>query len=241
MNIINLHCYTANGSLESIIRNEQLINLKHPWVSVIDPYMFNVVDFLRDCDRSGKIPVIGLDSYVAFGKVDQLKISYGQIFGRYSLIAYNSIGYYNLVRLMTFGYISGLYSKPRIDFDVLSIYNEGILCLINSAHSTISYHLNNQQNNLAIQEILLLKEIFGDKSEIIASIPKDVSRDNQVTGDDIVAYLKRRPGTADDISLSLGAEKKSVEEILFNLERDKTVVNNIFSGKSFWEYSGNTH
>ena len=163
MNIINLHCYTANGSLESIIRNEQLINLKHPWVSVIDPYMFNVVDFLRDCDRSGKIPVIGLDSYVAFGKVDQLKISYGQIFGRYSLIAYNSIGYYNLVRLMTFGYISGLYSKPRIDFDVLSIYNEGILCLINSAHSTISYHLNNQQNNLAIQEILLLKEIFGDR------------------------------------------------------------------------------
>ena len=84
------------------------------------------------------------------------------------------------------------------------------------------------------------REIFGGKSEIIASFPQNASSCTTITPDDVSSYLKRRPGTLEDISSSLSASVDEVEKILLYLEKTGLIFSNTFSGKKFWEHSDNT-
>ena len=60
------------------------------------------------------------------------------------LLAKNSTGYKNLVKLTSLGYIEGLYYKPRIDKTVLQEHSEGLIattcCLASEVNQTILRH-----------------------------------------------------------------------------------------------------
>ena len=45
------------------------------------------------------------------------------------LIAKNNVGYKNLVKLNSIGFVDGYYYKPRIDFKTLREHSEGLICL----------------------------------------------------------------------------------------------------------------
>lgn len=42
-------------------------------------------------------------------------------------IAYNDIGYSNLVKLSSWGWLKGYYAKPRVNYDQIKLYKEGII------------------------------------------------------------------------------------------------------------------
>ena len=43
------------------------------------------------------------------------------------LLAKNKTGYNNLVKLISLGWIEGMYYKPRIDMELLREYHEGLI------------------------------------------------------------------------------------------------------------------
>ncbi|MFO7769491.1 MAG: PHP domain-containing protein, partial [bacterium] len=43
------------------------------------------------------------------------------------LLAKNNTGYKNLIKLVSIAHIEGFYYKPRIDWEVLSKYKEGLI------------------------------------------------------------------------------------------------------------------
>ena len=45
------------------------------------------------------------------------------------LLAKDNEGYKNLMRLCSIGFVEGYYYKPRIDYDTLRKYAEGLVCL----------------------------------------------------------------------------------------------------------------
>ena len=45
------------------------------------------------------------------------------------LLAKNLIGYQNLLKIITNAHLEGFYYKPRIDFEILEKYHEGIIAL----------------------------------------------------------------------------------------------------------------
>ena len=45
------------------------------------------------------------------------------------LLAENQKGYQNLVHLVSLGWLEGYYYKPRIDYDTLAQYSEGLIGL----------------------------------------------------------------------------------------------------------------
>lgn len=50
-------------------------------------------------------------------------------------IAYNDVGYTNLIRLTTWGYLNGFYAKPRVNYEQLLKHKEGLIftsCCYNS-------------------------------------------------------------------------------------------------------------
>lgn len=53
-------------------------------------------------------------------------------------IAYNNVGYSNLVRLTSWGWIHGYYRRPRINHEVLQKYKEGIIFTTGCGNSEIA-------------------------------------------------------------------------------------------------------
>ena len=45
------------------------------------------------------------------------------------LLAENNEGYANLCKIVSKGFVEGFYYKPRVDYEVLEKYHEGIICL----------------------------------------------------------------------------------------------------------------
>lgn len=81
-----------------------------------------------------------------------------------------------------------------------------------------------------------IRQYFGDRAEIIATFKGVTVEGKPITRDDVAEYLKRRPGTTDDIAVSLGADRAETERHLKSLERDGLIRLNELFGKKFWEY-----
>ncbi len=92
--------------------------------------MFGAFEFVKEAEAAEIKPIVGCEFYLV---ADRHKKSFvgGEKDKRYHqlLLAKNKIGYQNLSKLCSLGYIEGLYSKyPRIDKELLLQYHEGLIC-----------------------------------------------------------------------------------------------------------------
>ncbi len=89
--------------------------------------MYGVVDFYKYAKEIGIHPVIGCEVYVApQGMADR---SSAQRYHHLVLLAENNTGYRNLCKLVSEGFKTGFYYRPRIDFELLCRYREGLIVL----------------------------------------------------------------------------------------------------------------
>ncbi|MDP2982519.1 MAG: radical SAM protein [Candidatus Latescibacter sp.] len=83
-----------------------------------------------------------------------------------------------------------------------------------------------------------IRKFFGEKAEVIASFTKEKSAETGKTQEDILEYIKRRPGSAEDLSAALGIEKEEVEKMLEELKARGEVREVEHWGKKWWEWTG---
>ena len=82
-----------------------------------------------------------------------------------------------------------------------------------------------------------IRDFFGAKAEIIASFDK-ISRSRDFQGiEGVRAYLKRRPGSSDDISAALGIAQSETEKYLRQLYNNGDIKRSEFSDGQFWEFT----
>lgn len=93
--------------------------------------MFGCFSFVKEAKANGIKPILGCEFYLVADRHKQSFLkSGGQKDERYHqlLLAKNQIGYENLSKLCSLGYIEGLYGKfPRIDKELLLKYHEGLI------------------------------------------------------------------------------------------------------------------
>ena len=107
-------------------------------------------------------PIIGCETYVA--RRGRLSKDGQDDRSGYHLVllAKNKIGYQNLCKLVSLGYIEGMYYRPRIDHEILEKYSEGLIassaCLGGEIHKKV------ESGNLeeAEKSVLWYKRVFGD-------------------------------------------------------------------------------
>ena len=128
--------------------------------------LFSLIPFYKQARKAGVKPILGCEVYVAAGKHDEKTYNLGNNkWGYYHLvlIAQNNIGYRNLMKLTTIGYLNGFYYKPRIDKDLLKKYNEGLIatsaCLAGEVTSFAVRGDYESAKNAALEHL----EIFGDR------------------------------------------------------------------------------
>ena len=91
--------------------------------------MFGVIDFYRACKAQDIKPILGCEIYMSQRGMTQKDANHDWQNYHLVLLAENNIGYSNLMKIVSLGYIDGFYRKPRVDYDVLREYSEGIIAL----------------------------------------------------------------------------------------------------------------
>ena len=92
--------------------------------------MYGVIDFYRAAREVGIKPIIGCEVYVApNSRFDRETVHGEDRYYHLVLLAENNEGYQNLMKIVSKGFVDGFYYKPRVDFEVLETYHEGIIAL----------------------------------------------------------------------------------------------------------------
>jgi DNA polymerase-3 subunit alpha len=123
--------------------------------------LFGAVEFYKACCSSQIDPIIGAKVFLSFTKASEKKrsVKYPNS-APILLYAKNEIGYHNLCKLSSLGFLEGFYYVPRNDKQQLEQYAEGLICVAGFQGSYLSYFALNEQERFE-QELLFFKKVFG--------------------------------------------------------------------------------
>ena len=128
----HLHVHTEYSLLDGAARITKLLDrvkeLGMDSCAITDHgVMYGVVDFYREAKKRGIHPVIGCEVYVCPDHTDKKASS--REYNHLILLCKNQAGYKNLIKLVSLGFTEGFYYKPRVDYELLRRYSEGLVCL----------------------------------------------------------------------------------------------------------------
>jgi DNA polymerase-3 subunit alpha len=172
---IHLHNHTHYSLQDGACTVSDLINAakKNDMKSVAitdHGVLYGAIEFYKKAKKEGIKPIIGMEAYIVKegsrfdrGKNDEnTGRKKSKNYNHLLLIAKNQIGYSNLVKLSTIGYLEGHYYKPRIDLEVLRKHKEGLICTSACPAGIVSTHIINGDLDKAKEIAIAYKEIFGD-------------------------------------------------------------------------------
>ena len=124
--------------------------------------MYGAIDFYRAALANGIKPIIGCEVYVAPGSRFDKEANAGE--DRYYhliLLAENNKGYANLCKIVSKGFVDGFYYKPRVDYEVLREFHEGIICLSACLAGEVQRFLARGDYQAGKEAALRYLDIFG--------------------------------------------------------------------------------
>src|SRR3990172_10597135 len=125
----NLHVHTDFSLLDGAISLDRLIAFgkenQFKALSISDHgNIFGAVKFFQKCKKANIKPILGMEAYLA---VDAQKKDIDNRYYHLIITVQNTIGYRNLCKLIAYSFKEGFYFKPRIDYEILQKYNEGLI------------------------------------------------------------------------------------------------------------------
>lgn len=189
----HLHVHTQYSLLDGLCKDEDLAQAAKTYgmdaLAITDHgAMYGTIHFYNTIRASGLKPIIGLETYYTPGnrtdKSREFKTNH------LLLLAKNLTGYHNLLKLTSIAHLEGFYYKPRIDWETLVKYHDGLIATSSCMQGEIP-------------QLLIKGEI--DKAELRL---KDYL---QLFGDDYYIELQRHDG--------LEKELKPLNEELLKLSR----------------------
>src|SRR5688572_5431538 len=126
--------------------------------------MYGAVSFYNVLSSAGIRPIIGYEAFVASTN-RQDRSSSVQMGERpyYNLVllARDMTGYQNLVQLASRGFTEGFHHKPRIDFELLSRFSDGLVGLSGGSTGAVAHFLSSRETERAAKAARDLEDIFG--------------------------------------------------------------------------------
>ncbi|MGI5840840.1 MAG: DNA polymerase III subunit alpha [Patescibacteria group bacterium] len=162
---VHLHVHTEYSLLDGLSKIKKLVPaIKEMGMNAIaitdHGNMYGAIEFYKACQKSEVKPIIGAELYIApKGRHDRTaenRRNYHII-----LLAKNNQGYQNLMKMISISYLEGFYYKPRIDWETLQKYHEGIICTSACVEGEISQLLLNGEEEKAERRALDYQKLFG--------------------------------------------------------------------------------
>ncbi len=166
MGFVHLHLHTEYSLLDgecriSTIPDAVLSGGMNAAAITDHGVMYGAVDFYKACVSKGVKPIIGCEVYVAPRAMDQKDRLLDSDYSHLVLLAKNSIGYKNLMAIVSKAFTVGFYQKPRTDIDTLTKYSEGLIALSGCISGSIPKAILANDLSLARERIIVFDRIFG--------------------------------------------------------------------------------
>ncbi len=167
MAFTHLHVHTEYSLLDGSSKIEELVarakELGMDSLAITDHgVMYGAVAFYKAAKAAGIKPIIGSEVYVA--PVSRFDRETGDGRDRYYhlvLLAENDTGYHNLMKIVSKGFVDGFYYKPRVDYEVLEQYHEGVIALSACLAGEVPRYLERGLYEKAKEAALRYEKIFG--------------------------------------------------------------------------------
>jgi len=230
MKFVHLHVHTHYSLLDGLTKIDELIETakkdKSPAVAITDHgVMYGAIEFYQKALKAGIKPIIGVEAYLSPGsRFDKTTTAQGKRNYHLLLLAKNLQGYKNLLQLTSLAHLEGFYYKPRIDWEILKKYHEGIIASSACLGGEIPFLIKTGQEEKARERILEYSDLFGEgnfylelmhhpsvpgleevNSRLIA-FSRELNIPLVATND--AHYLKKEDAEAQDILLCLQNKKK---------------------------------
>ncbi len=168
MSFVHLHSHTEYSLLDGSNKIKEYVNrvkeLSMNAAAITDHgVMYGVIDFYRAAKEAGIKPILGCEVYVAPGSRFDKELNHGD--DRYHhliLLAENNKGYSNLCKIVSRGFTEGFYYRPRVDFEVLNEYHEGLICCSACLAGEVQRYLQKDMYEEAKAAALKHLECFGE-------------------------------------------------------------------------------
>ncbi len=228
MGFAHLHTHTEFSLLDGSVSVKKLIArvkaLGMDSVAITDHgNMYGVVDFYREAKAEGIHPVIGCEVYVAPGsRFDKTKDN--DKYYHLILLCENMTGYKNLIKLVSKGFTEGFYYKPRVDFELLSEYSEGLIALSACLAGEVPRYLTADDYDAAKETAIKYRDLFGKDNYFIELQDHGIADQKRIN-----PYLKK---LAEEIGVGLVAtndihyatrQDARYQDVLMCIQMRKTV------------------
>lgn len=124
--------------------------------------LYGALEFYQECLKNEIKPIIGVDAFVAARTRHDKEHRVDNRSARLVLLAKNTIGYHNLMKLVTDSYLEGFYYNPRIDRELLEKYHEGLIAIIPSFAGESARALKEEDSARAHESLTWYRDLFKD-------------------------------------------------------------------------------
>lgn len=233
MAFTHLHVHTEYSLLDGSCKIRELVarakELGMDSMAVTDHgVMYGVIDFYKAAREVGIKPILGCEVYVAPGsRFDRENVNGEDRYYHLVLLAENDQGYQNLMKIVSKGFVDGFYYKPRVDYELLETYHEGIIALSACLAGEVQRYLSRGMYEEAGRAALRYQDTFGKGNFFLELQDHGLDAQKQVNqgllrlsrdlGIDLVAtsdvhYTYAEDEKAHDILLCIQTGKKVADE-----------------------------
>ncbi len=228
---VHLHLHSQYSLLDGAIKIPDLVKRAHdlhmPAVAVTDHgNMFGAVEFYIEASKHGVKPIIGCEVYVAPGaRQDKSGMrGAGEASNHLLLLAMNQTGYRNLCFMISQAYQDGFYYRPRIDWELLKEYNEGIIAMSACLGGEIPQLILKNQLDEAKRRAEEISQVF-DNDRFYLELQENFIPEQKIANDALIDISRQSglPLVATNDCHYLTRENAYAHEVLLCIQTGKTM------------------
>ena len=229
MAFVHLHLHSEYSLLDGAARINDAVRrareLGMPALAITDHgAMYGVIDFYQACMKSGIKPILGCEVYVAPRTVADRTPKVDDNLYHLVLLAENETGYRNLMELVSLGFTSGFYYKPRVDKFLLGRLSGGLIALSGCTAGEIASSILAGDINKAKQAAGTYKEIFGPENFFLELQDHGLEEQRRINRD--LLNLSNELGIPTVVTNDVhyvDREDAAIQDILLCIQTGKTI------------------
>ncbi len=170
---VHLHVHSEYSLLDGAIRTKKLAEKISTWpnksIALTDHgVLYGAVEFYENCKNAGVKPILGCETYIDYDGIDTPGRK-----GRNHLIllAENNTGWHNLIKLISIANTDGFYYKPRIDFELLKKYHDGLIVSSACMSGDIAKFILAGEDDKALQRAISYRDAVGENNFFLEIMP----------------------------------------------------------------------
>ena len=251
---VHLHNHTEYSMLDGAARVEEMVLAAkadgQTAIGITDHgNLYGVIDFYEACRKHDITPIIGIEAYMAAnsrfdrpprrGKIDDTggETEGGQkLYHHLTLLSTSNQGYRNLRELSSQAFLEGYYYKPRLDWDLLERYNEGLIATSGCLGGVVLQALMQDDYKKGLELAGRLQTIFGKENffiemqdhglpeqirtnPMLLQVAKDLNAPLLATND--LHYVHHSDAAMHDALLCIGTGSLVADPTRFRFESDQ--------------------